>query len=638
MRLVHGIIYFVVVIATILSTTAFSQGIGSPWIVVRGKTNKEIEKILKNDIKTLKSYTARKVEGTVTEMQDEDEKRRLEYNNNKSDLRAALNSAIDMKNDIAMEVNDSIDQLALYKSEVNTLQQKIADADSSTSMSNQLINDEKEIVRDELTKIPFFEVCIARKKGIGETEDPTIYDDKMNHEISKLAIGNQLGMKIVKQTIIKDGTLNAEMMSAVLAGKANANLTLAQIPVEQEDESILFDRYLYGLVTVYPFQEKDVSLTATTGMSHIVIEFEILNTTNQGIAKDLPSVEKRRLSGILNEKKIKNSDSESQVKRLARTAKRLIATENSKISRNTQNKDDYNEQIKNIKPLIEDLENQFYILHEEQELSNAKFNIAKVEYENHVFTESYVEVFPWEGYASADATIMDNYASFAVESFREFLTSIKSEYLREETEIFGDSFSEIKESRKSNVKLNEIKLLGKFAEKKGKRSKLSIYIAYNFGFEFEQATVSQFTDTKVPTITTPSRPTYLKPTPTITNNLFVSSTPSGAVISSGGIILGTTPLNKYLEPGLYSLVVTKDGYRRSMDVIEVTSYKVATSHIVLLALPIQEKTDVTQQKGSNKFLIWAGAAILGGGAAYYLISQQEEEPQTGSVTITIQIP
>jgi hypothetical protein len=120
--------------------------------------------------------------------------------------------------------------------------------------------------------------------------------------------------------------------------------------------------------------------------------------------------------------------------------------------------------------------------------------------------------------------------------------------------------------------------------------------------------------------------------------LFVSSTPSGAVISSGGIILGTTPLNKYLEPGLYSLVVTKDGYRRSMDVIEVTSYKVATSHIVLLALPIQEKTDVTQQKGSNKFLIWAGAAILGGGAAYYLISQQEEEPQTGSVTITIQIP
>ena len=109
----------------------------------------------------------------------------------------------------------------------------------------------------------------------------------MNHEISKLAIGNQLGMKIVKQTIIKDGTLNAEMVRSVLAGKANANLTLAQIPVEQEDESILFDRYLYGLVTVYPFQEKDVFLTATPSMRDIDIEFDILNTIFLDLFKSL---------------------------------------------------------------------------------------------------------------------------------------------------------------------------------------------------------------------------------------------------------------------------------------------------------------------------------------------------------------
>ena len=431
-----------------------------------GKNNKEIEEIIIKDIKTLKSYTARKIEGTVTEMQNEDENRRLEYNNAKSDLRTTLNSAIDTKNDISMEVNDLIDQLALYKSEISAMQQKILDADSSTGMSNMLINEQKGIVKDELTKIPFFEVCIARKKGIDENEDPGNIDDKMNHEISKLAIGNQLGMKIVKQTIIKDGTLNAETVRSVLAGKANANLTLAQIPVEQDDGSILFDRYLYGLVTVYPFQEKDVSLATTPGMGGIDIEFDILNTTSQGIAKDLPSDEKRRLSTLLNDKKIKNGDSESQVKRLARTAKRLIATENSKISRNTKNKDDYNDQIKNIEPLIDDLGSQLNELDGEQQLANAKFHVAKTEYEKHVFNESYVEVFPWEGYISADASIMDSYASFAVESFQEFLTSIKSEYLREETELAGESFSEVKESKKSNVKLNEIKLLGKFAEKK----------------------------------------------------------------------------------------------------------------------------------------------------------------------------
>jgi len=642
MRLVNGIIYFIVVIATILSTTALSQEIGSPWIDVSGKNNKEIEEIIIQDIKTLKSYTARKIEGTVTEMQNEDENRRLEYNNNKSDLRTTLNSAIDTKNDISMEVNDLIDQLALYKSEVSALQQKILDADSSTAMSNMLINEQKEIIKDELTKIPFFEVCIARKRGIGEDVNPGKIDDKMNHEISKLAIGNQLGMKIVKQTIIKDGTLNAETVRSVLAGKANANLTLAQIPVEQDDGSILFDRYLYGLVTVYPFQEKDVSLATTPGMGGIDIEFDILNTTSQGIAKDLPSDEKRRLSTLLNDKKIKNGDSESQVKRLARTAKRLIATENSKISRNTKNNNDFGDQINNIEPLIDDLGSQLNELDGEQQLANAKFHVAKTEYEKHVFNESYVEVFPWEGYVSADASIMDSYALFAVESFREFLTSIKSEYLREETELAGESFSEVKESKKSNVKLNEIKLLGKFAEKKGKRSKLSIYIAYNFGFEFEQATDTPYEVVEMPTAKIskkPTKPVKKTPPPSLFNNLTVTTSPPGAIVKAGRKTLGTTPLKAHLESGLHSLVITKDGYQNSMEVVEVDGSKVVTSHIVLQALPAQEKTVAKQQKkGSNKLLILAGTAILGGGAAFYLMSQQEEEPQTGSVSLTIEIP
>ena len=317
--------------------------------------------------------------------------------------------------------------------------------------------------------------------------------------------------------------------------------------------------------------------------------------------------------------------------RLARTAKRLIAMENSKISRNTKSITDYGDQIKNIKPLIEDLEIQLNELEKDQKLANAKFHVAKAEYEKLVFNESYVEVFPWEGYSSANASIMDSYTSFAVESFQEFLTSIKSEYLREETQLVGDLFSEIKESKKSNVKLNEIKLLGKFAEKVGKRSKLSIYIAYNFGFEFEQARVSQFTDTKVPTITTPSRPTYVKPTSGKSFNLNITSMPSGAIVKSGRKKLGKTPLQIYLKPGLHSLVVTKDGYQNSMDMVEVEGSKVVTSHFTLQALPAQVK-----KKGGNKLLILA--AILGGGAAYYLTSQKEEKSQTGSVSLTIEIP
>ena len=233
---------------------------------------------------------------------------------------------------------------------------------------------------------------------------------------------------------------------------------------------------------------------------------------------------------------------------------------------------------------------------------------------------------------------MDSYASFAVESFQEFLTSIKSEYLREETELAGESFSEVRESKKSNVKLNEIKRLGKFAEKKGKRSKLSIYIAYNFGFEFEQATDTQ--PEVVERLTAkdskkPARPVHKATTPSLSNNLTVTTSPPGAIVKAGQKTLGTTPLKAHLEPGLHSLVVTKDGYQNSMEMVDVDGSKVVTSHIVLQAIPAQEKT---VKKGGNKLLILAGTAILGGGAAFYLISQQEEEPQTGSVTISIDIP
>jgi hypothetical protein len=184
------------------------------------------------------------------------------------------------------------------------------------------------------------------------------------------------------------------------------------------------------------------------------------------------------------------------------------------------------------------------------------------------------------------------------------------------------------------VKLNEIKLLGKFAEIKGKRSKLSIYIAYNFGFEFEQATDSQFTDTKAPTITTPSRPTYVKPTPSIYYNLTVTTSPTGALVKSGRKTLGTTPLQTYLEPGFHSLVVTKDGYKTAMDVIEVNSSGVVLdspeSHFVLQG---------EVKKEFNKIYLWGGLAVLGGGAAIYLMSQDEQQAkETGSVTITIEIP
>ena len=55
--------------------------------------------------------------------------------------------------------------------------------------------------------------------------------------------------------------------------------------------------------------------------------------------------------------------------------------------------------------------------------------------------------------------IATEYTELAVESFNEFLSNGYSTYIKEETEVIDDSYSESKESTKTNVKVNEVKLL-----------------------------------------------------------------------------------------------------------------------------------------------------------------------------------
>ncbi len=484
------------------TTMTFSQDIGSEWLNVRGMNNQQIETMMKKEIDDLKTYTPEVLEKAMVSMNNENDARITEFSDIKISLRSELNTAIDNKNDLSIEVNDLNDDLNLRSSELSSLEQKILDADSSSNMSSQLIKGEKARAEDELTKIPFYEVMIARVKDFPkDAKNVGNYDDKMGYEIARMAIESQRGLKIINETVVSDNTLTRERVNILLQGRANENLTLVLANrIDQKTQEVKFDRYRYGLVTVYPFQEKDVDLTLTRAIKNINCDVEIIKDINQGLAIGLPDDEKRRGRSILNDAKVKNTDSESQVKRLARTSKRLIDQENRKIDRNKKTVEDINNQINILKPEIADTDAN--LIKTEKVLTAAiqDFNLLKEQYNSHVFNESYVEVFPWEGYASADESISEKYIEFGIESFHEFLSSIRSEYIKEETESTGDEYSEIKESKKTNVVINEIKLLGTFAMSKGRRQQLSIYIAYNFGFEFEKPKIAEIPQETVPNV------------------------------------------------------------------------------------------------------------------------------------------
>ena len=628
------------------TTMTFSQDIGSVWLNVRGMNNQQIETMMKKEIDGLKTYTPEVLEKAMVSMDNENDARITEFNDTKFSLRSELNTAIDNKNDLSIEVNDLNDDLNLRSSELSSLEQKILDADSSSNMSSQLIKGEKARVEDELTKIPFYEVMIARVKDFPkDAKNVGNYDDKMGYEIARMAIESQRGLKIINETVVSDNTLTRERVNILLQGKANENLTLVLANrIDQKTQEVKFDRYRYGLVTVYPFQEKDVDLTLTRTMKNINCDVEIIKDINQGLAIGLPDDEKRRARSILNDAKVKNTDSESQVKRLARTSKRLIDQENRKIDRNKKTVEDINNQINILKPEIADTDAN--LIKTEKVLTAAiqDFNLLKEKYNSHVFNESYVEVFPWEGYASADESISEKYIEFGIESFHEFLSSIRSEYIKEETESTGDEYSEIKESKKTNVVINEIKLLGTFAMSKGRRQQLSIYIAYNYGFEFEQATDTQISGTMK---TTPSKSQFssftkqerpLKPK----DNLKITSKPSGANIFVSGRKIGVTPLKTYLDPGKYNLVFKKDGYQPGMDLITIKESGLTRSKTSLTRTAVTDKTE-QKDKGpsllSKKNLILAGGGVVILGGALLLLNQDEEETQqTGSVSISINIP
>jgi len=259
--------------------------------------------------------------------------------------------------------------------------------------------------------------------------------------------------------------------------------------------------------------------------------------------------------------------------------------------------------------------------------------------------EEHIEVIVGEGVEISSKSMEDQFSEIAANTYEEFTTSIKSEYLKEESELKGETLSEIKESKKSDVKLNSIKIVGKFSEEgRGGKIDLIVYVAYNFGFEFEESIDTPISGTikstpsnsQLSSFTNQEMP--LKPE----NNLKVTSKPSGAETFISGRKLGVTPFSTYVDPGTYSLVLKKDGYQPGMDVITIKESGMARSKTNLARTAVADKTEQQNKSPAllskkNLILAGGGAAILGG--ALLLLNQDEEETQqTGSVSISIDIP
>jgi len=629
-RKLHHLISFFLFMTIVIGED--NSQLSAGWVNTSGQSPKKVKAIISDATREIKIKSSTVIDKAKDTIEAENDERIGVFNDSKADMRARLNNAIDDKNSIAMTVNDLKDDVALQRSNLKNYRQKISDADISIANSNKLIQEEKDRVQDELTKIPFYEVLVGRFQNLPSDADPMPYEDAIASKISREAINAQLGLNIIKKTIIEDGTLSDESIFTLLKGKANTKLTRVKKQKEDEEGNVFFDLYRYGLVAVYPFQEDDVALSKAKE-SKIAVEVEVVMSAGQGLTENLGRDDKKKLRNLINEKKLKIAESESQVKRLARTAKQVIKKEKGKISTNKGVIENYNNKISIEEPNLNyDIsELQEYI--EEQQTMYTNFHAAQNTYNDHVAGEEHIEVIIGEGVEISTKSMEDQFSEIAANTYEEFATSIKSEYLKEASELTGATLSEIKESKKSDVKLNSIKIVGKFSEEgRGGKIDLIVYVAYNFGFKFEEAVESADLVSDVQPATPSKTESLRKPQKESAKNYNVDlvTTPPGATAKSGGKTLGNTPLQAYLEPGMHSIKIQKNGFNNIREVIDVPNYGVLNLEYTLVLLPVEEKK-------SNKWLVWGviGAAAIGGGVYYLTLP---EEAETGSIILSIAIP
>ena len=250
------------------------------WIDVSEKSDAKVEKIILKTVNNEKERPKDFLKARQKKLNQEKLFKEKEFNIKKDELNNKKNDYHDKKSTSESNKKDQNTLVSELETEIISIQRKIEDSKNSIEKSKNIINNEKDLVETELTKIKFNEVVLAVVRDIDTKSDPSKYYDAMKYEIAKAAVSSSLGDKIINTEIIENDVLTKSRVEILRQGKVNEMLKdeAAVRDVEAEQEH---DRYLYGLVDVYPFQEKNIELSGGNKKDLKNIEIEVLDDDYQ---------------------------------------------------------------------------------------------------------------------------------------------------------------------------------------------------------------------------------------------------------------------------------------------------------------------------------------------------------------------
>lgn len=484
--------YIYCIISTLLLQTLFSQQkINDGWINVAGKSEKQIKKIIYQEINKQSTLASSFVEKQKNELEESSEDKKIVFQRKKLSLRKKLDLSSILKETAEIELINSKDNYNSIFSDYRAAEMQIANLDSSIKENKKLINSRKKDVEDELSKIPLHDFIVSMIYDT-EAKNSRNNDAKMDYLSAKKAIENELGFDIIQSTLIDNGVISDQRIRTMLSGKVNVNLKSTRITNQKDNGTIIFDRIRYGKVKVYPFQVEDnKALRSVKNLNSNNIDTYSLITeverSNEIISK-LSSSAQRKIERLALEVETDNAESASRIAEIGRKTKIFIKNRQREIQKSQFQKDALSLTLeryrKELSASIQDTVklNKVFL----ENLANYKSDNKR--FSDHIYSERYffVEIRSEEEIESKD--IDDQLSDIADNLYDIFISRVNTQIVKEQQEISNGLLDEFEGTQKDGANIYAIKVIGKtyIPASDDQPARITLYLSFDYGFKFKE--------------------------------------------------------------------------------------------------------------------------------------------------------
>ena len=494
----------------------------SQWIEVRGKSNKEILKLIQRETDKIKrTYDDDEINQVFRDYENEDRKSVDKFSSNDSKYSQAVLHYLSRSNEASSNRLGSITDLQDLRTTMNSQIQLINDQDSTISAQKAEIARKKNETFQDISQIEFYTVALSIIEDV-ESVKQTNYFPIMDYQIAREAANQKLGSEIVNLSLVKNGVLEKEKVQITLQGKANLDLVTMELPRENhankqvsDEVGVIFDDVRYGIVAISPFDpekdnkylrkpktprvkrgQKQPKIETYVGMDQLENYFsgkfdqkryKYDNTKYKGanlIADEIIKQIKQRNNTINRN----NKKSEIKIKSLGTDAKKFIDARQRSIKNANSDKEMYQGNLNSIKPK--------YAAAFQDSIQTTRTNTkasADVKYWREAsILHKQREQLSRRIIVKYDKDVYDDTGNKKNKAIQQEINNLVKDVtqtiINEKTSVEDGNISDEILTRKTSAVLTSFKIIGKYTDLDEKTFKTSrgIGIAVKYGFNFDR--------------------------------------------------------------------------------------------------------------------------------------------------------